>query len=180
MPRLLLGPMLRYVGETEATIWVETDDPAEISIAGHSASTFQIENRHYALVLVENLEPGSITPYEVQLNGETVWPDPGSKFPPSVIRTHSPDEPIKVIWGSCRVALPHSTPYCEKKDQDPRGREIDAAYAYAMRMIEHDPSEWPHLLLWLGDQAYAAGVSPRTREFIEQKRDQEKPPGYEV
>src|SRR5213592_3697353 len=103
MPRLLLGPILRYVGETDATVWVETDEPAEVAIAGHSANTFQIDSRHYALVLVENLEPGTITPYEVRLNGETVWPPADSRFPPSVIRTHKPDEPIKVTWGSCRV-----------------------------------------------------------------------------
>jgi len=85
-----------------------------------------------------------------------------------------------VIWGSCRVALPHDTPYCEKKDDDSRGREVDALFAYAMRMRERDPGEWPHLMLFLGDQVYADEVSPRTKEYIEKKRDPNKPPGYEV
>ncbi len=28
MPEVLVGPMLRFIGEDEATVWVETDDPA--------------------------------------------------------------------------------------------------------------------------------------------------------
>ena len=31
-PELTLGPLLRYVGETEATIWVETERACEVEI----------------------------------------------------------------------------------------------------------------------------------------------------
>src|SRR5215218_7447057 len=30
MSKLVLGPLLRYVGETDATVWVETDQPCEV------------------------------------------------------------------------------------------------------------------------------------------------------
>ncbi|MEP7330609.1 MAG: hypothetical protein ABI692_00835 [Terracoccus sp.] len=30
--RLVLGPMLRYVGETEATVWVETAEAATVTV----------------------------------------------------------------------------------------------------------------------------------------------------
>ena len=30
MPNLVLGPLLRYVGETETVIWVETDAPCVV------------------------------------------------------------------------------------------------------------------------------------------------------
>ena len=31
-PLLVLGPLLRYVSETEATIWVETDRACQVEI----------------------------------------------------------------------------------------------------------------------------------------------------
>ena len=49
-PVLVLGPLLRYVAETEATIWVETDRDCEVEILGHQARTFEVAGHHYALV----------------------------------------------------------------------------------------------------------------------------------
>ena len=37
-PQLVLGPLLRYVGETAATIWVETDRACQVEILGHQAT----------------------------------------------------------------------------------------------------------------------------------------------
>ena len=34
---LLLGPMLRHTGETDATVWVETSGPAEVEILGRDS-----------------------------------------------------------------------------------------------------------------------------------------------
>ena len=84
---LLLGPMLRFVSETEATVWVETTGPCEVTVLGTSASTFEVGGHHYALVVVEGLAPDSVTPYEVHLDGRKAWPEPDSRFPPSVVRT---------------------------------------------------------------------------------------------
>ena len=182
MPLLVLGPLLRYVGETEATVWVETDQPCEVSVCGVTEPTFHVEGHNYALLYIEGLEPGSTTAYEVHLDGERRWPDPdfADHFPPSVIRTPKADTPHKMMWGSCRVSVPHEPPYSLKKDDDPQGREIDAAYAYALRMVKQDPDEWPHVMLWLGDQVYADEVSPATRDFIRSRRDIDEPPGEEV
>ena len=74
MTALVVGPLLRYAGSTEATVWVETDARCEVEILGHRARTFEVEGHHYALVLIEGLEPGTMTPYEVRLDGERVWP----------------------------------------------------------------------------------------------------------
>src|SRR5437868_3038164 len=46
---LILGPMLRFVAETEATIWVETEAPCEVEVLGHTARTFHVEGHHDAL-----------------------------------------------------------------------------------------------------------------------------------
>ena len=180
MPLLRLGPVLRYVGETEATIWVETDEPCEVDILGHRERTWQVEGHHYAIVYIPELEPDSVTEYSVKLDGEVVWPEPSSLFPHPVIRTPKAHERVRMVFGSCRVAAPHAPPWSLRKDQDPRGREVDALYAYARRMLEQEPDEWPHVLVWLGDQVYADECSPGTREFIRSRRDPDKPPGEEV
>ena len=84
-PQLLLGPLLRHVGERDATIWVETDRSCEVEVLGGRARTFTVAGHHYGLVVVEGLEPGGTHPYGVALDGHEVWPEPGG--PQSSIRT---------------------------------------------------------------------------------------------
>ncbi len=171
MPLLRLGPALRYVGETEATIWVETDEPCQVEILGRTARTWHVEGHHYALVYIDGLEPGTTTEYSVKLDDDIVWPQATALFPKPAIRTPKAGERIKMLFGSCRVAAPHVPPYSLGKDKDERGRGIDALYAFARRMVEQPPESWPHVLVWLGDQIYADEVSPGTKEFIEKHRD---------
>jgi hypothetical protein len=180
VPGLVLGPVLRYVDETDATVWVETDAACTVDVLGHTARTFAVCGHHFALVHVTGLEPGSTTAYGVALDGEARWPQPGSPFPPSVIRTPHDHREAKIVFGSCRVAVPHEPPYTLRKDDDDRGREVDALRALALRMRDQPCEEWPHRLLMLGDQVYADEVSPRTREFIRGRRDTTQPPGEDV
>jgi phosphodiesterase/alkaline phosphatase D-like protein len=168
------------VGETDATIWVETDEPCEVEVLGARERTWCVEGHHYALLHVEGLEPGTSTPYSVALDGEIAWPEPTAMFPHATIRTLGAGAPLRVAFGSCRVSAPHEPPYSLRKDQDSRGREIDAAYAYCKRMIEQDEAEWPQLLLLVGDQVYADEVSPGTADFIRSRRSVEEPPGDQV
>jgi hypothetical protein len=180
MPSLVLGPLLRYVGETEATIWVETDAACEVSVLGHSASTFRVEGHHYAIVAVRDLEPGRVYEYGVELDGQPRWPPAGSELPPSSIRTIDPAASLRINFGSCRVAVPHEPPYTQTKDEDDRGREIDALYALAQQLRTRPRDEWPDLLLMLGDQVYVDEDAPRTRAFIRARRDTSRPPGEGV
>jgi hypothetical protein len=180
VPDLILGPVLRYVGETEATVWVETDAPCEIDVLDHRACTFCIEGHHYAIVSVGQLEPGEAYEYQVALDGEPRWPQAGSAFPPSVIRTIDPNGPLKLVFGSCRVAVPHELPYTLTRDEHDCGREIDALYALARRMRQTPRENWPQLLLCLGDQVYVDEDSPQARRFIRSRRDTSRPPGEEV
>ena len=62
---IVVGPMLRYVGTTTATVWLETSRPCVVTVLGHSTTTFHVEGHHYALVVVGGLEPGTTRPYEV-------------------------------------------------------------------------------------------------------------------
>jgi phosphodiesterase/alkaline phosphatase D-like protein len=179
---LLLGPMLRYVGETQTTIWVEVDEPAEVEVLSHTARTFQIAGHHYALVLVDGLAPGSTRQYTVTVNGARVWPPPGSAFPPSVVRTLAAGggQRLRLAFGSCRLARPNEPPWDLPRSRDRRGCGIDALRALALRLASGGAGELPDLLLLLGDQVYADAVSPATRAAIASRRDTARPPGEEV
>ncbi|MBA3298981.1 MAG: alkaline phosphatase D family protein [Thermoleophilaceae bacterium] len=177
MPELLIGPLLRYVGERCAVIWVETDGPCEVGVMSACERTFHVEGHHYALVRVEDLEPGASHEYTVELDGRPVWPPPDSEFPPSRFRTYPKREPLTVSFGSCRVAVPNEPPYSLAKEEDEHGRGVDALRALALRMRGQDPDDWPDLLLLLGDQVYADEVSPRTEAFVRSNRDTSEEPG---
>src|ERR671914_718478 len=179
MPELVLGPLLRHVGETGAVIWVETDAPCEVEVLGTRERTFCVCDHHYALVCCGGLERGAWHEYEVKLDGERVWPvDDG--FPRSAFRTYPKEGALQVKFGSCRLAAPHAPPYSLRKDEDPRGREVDALHTLAQDMRNRPREEWPDVLLMLGDQVYADEVSPAARAFLESRRDPSEPPGERV
>jgi hypothetical protein len=181
VPELVLGPLLRYVDATRATVWVETDAACTVDVLGHGAETFCVFGRHYAIVVVEGLEPDSTTPYEVRLDDALVWPRADYALPPSVIRTIGDDrEHLRIAFGSCRVAVPHTTPWTYTKDTDDHGREVDALFALAMRMRHAPHDEWPDQLLMIGDQVYADEDAPRTRDYIRNRRDTSGEPGDHV
>jgi hypothetical protein len=180
MVELLLGPLLRHVSETEATVWVETSEPCEVEILGHREPTFRVEGHHYAVVCVGGLEPASRYEYEVRLDGEVRWPEPGSKLPPSAIRTIDADRSLDVCFGSCRVAVPHEPPFDQPKDEHEEGHEFDALWVLALQMSQGDRKEWPDQLFLLGDQVYVDEGSPRTRAKIRKRRGTDTPPFDEV
>ena len=110
-PNLILGPLLRHIGSSDATVWVETDAPCEVEVlvegSSHPSRTFEVEGHHYGLVTITGLEPGSSHEYAVALDGERVWPEAGDPFPPPVIRTIVGDDKLTLTYGSCRVSVPH-------------------------------------------------------------------------
>ena len=179
-PQLVLGPLLRYVNGRDATVWVETDAACEVEVLGHGSGTFEIEGHHYALVTITDLEPGETYEYEVSLDGRKVWPEADSPFPPSVIRTISPDGRLNLSYGSCRVTVPHEPPYTLAADANKHGYERDALQALALRMMREPYESWPDALFLLGDQIYADKVSEGALEFIRSRRDTSEGPGEQV
>ena len=180
MAQLVLGPLLRYVGEREATVWVETDERCEVEVLGRRARTFQLRRHHYALVCIEDLEPGRSYEYEVLLDGNRRWPLPDHDGPPSRIRTIDPEAPLRIAFGSCRVSMPHEPPYTCSKDEDERGFEFDALYVLAREMTRGTREDWPDVLMLLGDQVYVDEGSPVTRAKIRWERDTTRPPYEEA
>ena len=141
MANLLIGPMLRYVGETEATVWLEADAACVVEILGQRSETFQVNGRHYAIVPITGLEPDTAVTYEVLLDGVERWPaDAACVGPPSRIRTLPRSGPIELAFGSCRVTRPHRAPYTLSVDDHELGTGIDALYGLAVRMRDQDPA----------------------------------------
>ncbi|MEJ3744174.1 alkaline phosphatase D family protein [Actinomycetes bacterium KLBMP 9797] len=167
--RLLIGPLLRRVVGTQATVWVETSAPAVVRVragdAAGEAPTFTAFDHHYALVVVDGLAPGTATPYEVFLDDHRVWPEPDYPYPESVIRTRGrddADQPVRLVFGSCRETTQRVTA---------RRLPPDALDAYARRLMGGGAPP-PDLVLLLGDQVYADAPSPAVRSFLRHHPDE--------
>lgn len=170
MAELILGPMLRFVDETSATVWMETDAPCLVRVLDYQTHTFTVGGHYYALVILEDLAPATTYAYGVALDGVVRWPEPESSLPASVIRTHGGDRLVRVLFGSCRTAAPHIAPWALELSMDPRGRGVDAIYAYAFEMARLPVEQWPDLVVFLGDQVYADDSSPKTRARVHATR----------
>jgi len=170
---LVLGPLLRYAGTESATFWVETSEACEVEVLGHRSKTFAVEGHHFALILVDDLEPASVVTYDVRLNGRLVWP-PDDGRPAPAVHTRSDERRVRLAFGSCRVGDPQPSP-----TEFVARTGVDALWAYA-RQLQRGEVEWPDALLLLGDQVYADEVSPRAAGFIRARRDVREPPGEEV
>jgi hypothetical protein len=162
---LLLGPILRHVDETSATIWVQTDDRAEVEILGCRASTFEVHGCHYALVVVGGLTPDTTVEYTVDVNSQQCWPEADSTYPPSVIRTMGPRrrDHCRVVFGSCRYPKSGEASLDEKLG-------IDALDSYASRQSGLPVDQWPDILVLLGDQVYADELTPEARQHLAGRR----------
>ncbi|WP_432836098.1 alkaline phosphatase D family protein [Dactylosporangium sp. CA-092794] len=165
---LVLGPVLRRVEGDRATVWVETARPGTVEVdagpASGAARTFAVHGHHYALVVVAGLPPDAATPYRLKIDGAVVWPLPDDPCPPPVIRTRRAGAPVRLVFGSCRKASPLSlTRY-----------PPDALDAYAGRLIDSirsdAPTQWPDLLVLLGDQVYADETPQKIQHWLHGRR----------
>lgn len=174
---LVLGPMMRYVDETSASIWLETRNDSRVTVrAGHrswEARTFAVHGHHYALVEADGIEPGSVLPYTAEIDGVQVWPEPESGFPPPVIATLKPGKPLRMAYGSCRTSVPHDA-------TGNRTHGVDSLRAYSLAMAARGGVAWPDVVVFLGDQVYADLTSEQMQDFIRSRRDMEEPPGEEL
>lgn len=149
---LVLGPLLRYVDATRATVWVETDRACTVEVLGFREPTWSVHGHHYALVVVDGLPPATTVPYEVHLDGVRAWPPPSSPYPPSIIRTAGGGDRLRLSFGSCRISAPDDA-------QALRRLGADALVGLALKMAAGSPGSWPDALLLAGDQVYADGPS---------------------
>jgi hypothetical protein len=168
---LLIGPILRRVAGDRATIWVEPTEPATVRVEAEgggagSAHTFSAYGHHFALVIVQGLRADTASAYRVFLDDRPVWPAADSTYPPSTIHTRPDGDdtaPVRLIFGSCREATPHSTA---------RRLPPDALDAYSRRLMAdpHNPDLRPDLIVLLGDQVYADNTSAKVKRFLRRRR----------
>ena len=177
-PQLLLGPMLRYAGTESASFWVETNSACEIEILGRKSRTFAVEGHHYALLMVSDLEPGTVTPYDVRLNGARVWP-PDDGRPEPAVHTRNEEPQVRLVFGSCRLGNPQPTNLDRPWPDEVRALGIDALWTYA-KQLQRGEAAWPDAVVLLGDQVYADEVSPGTVDYIRSRRSTDEPPGEQV
>ena len=154
-PTLVLGPILRFVDDSRATVWVETDRPCTVTVdtaVGVSASeeTWGVGGHHFALVIVRDLPADTLVDYTVRL-GEPAGPD-DHVWPPAGVachlRTSGPDRRPSIAFGSCRRGENHDAESLERIG-------ADALTGLAGRVRTESVDRHPDLLLFLGDQVYA-------------------------
>lgn len=180
-PAVLVGPMLRFVGETEATVWVQTSAPCEVEVLGARSRTFTVADQHYALVCVEGprgrrgvrvrgapRRAAGVAGAGVAVPAE---PDP---------HAGAHGGPVADRFGSCRLVAPHEPPYVLPQTQHEKGRGLDALRVYATALVEASPQTWPNLLLLLGDQLYSDDLSPEMERVTRSARDGDGPPADEL
>ncbi|WP_101783390.1 alkaline phosphatase D family protein [Nonomuraea indica] len=167
MSALVIGPMLRYVDTSSASVWVETGEPGVVAVVAdgrrYESRTFTVHGHHYAMVDLTGLTQ-DVAGYAVELDGEQVWPLEGR--PPSRIRLLPADGPRTMTFGSCRTSVPHDTAHVLTHGED-------VLRTYGAHLMTAPDEEWPDLLLLLGDQVYADSPSPEMLEFIRGRRDTE-------
>ena len=164
-PEILVGPLLRYVDSTEATVWLEVSAPCRVTIrAGEqelSEPSWGVFGHHFAVLHLRDLPEGAETEYEVALDGEAAWPlDPER---PSVIRTPRADDTVRLAFGSCRRGE-NQTPRALRKI----GADALVALSHQMARTAHD--DWPDAMLLLGDQVYADIPSEEIADKLAERR----------
>lgn len=161
-----MGPLLRHVGRTDATIWIETDEPCRVEVLGRTAETFDVEGHHFAIVCLEQLDPSVEHPYEVHLDGVRAWPPDNYEFPAPRIRPMPDDGTLRLLFGSCRASAPHRPPYTYQRWWNRKGKGIDVLRGIGMRMLRQPSALWPDAMMMMGDQLYADQVSDAIKEIV--------------
>ena len=167
--RLLIGPVLRRVVGTRATVWVETSAPAVVTVRrgrrrrGHRADLLRVRPPLRARG-GGGAGPGQRgASYEVLIDDEMVWPVPETAYPPSVIRTRAGRRPRPAGEPDLRL-VPGDHPARHHPAAPPgRARRVRPA---ADRPTPERVAR-PDLLVLLGDQVYADVTSPKVKRLAQ-------------
>jgi hypothetical protein len=191
MPKLLCGPLLRYIDRRSAVVFVELSEDAEIELCfaplrgGVPADELtarawpvQIGDTWYAWIKCAPLLPDTWYEYRINLCSRggawyEAWPDrilTGLSYP-SQFRTLPMFSVTgtRLAFGSCRAGFPPT-------DGKAIEEGIDALHAYAELMAtnaDRPEDVWPHFFLFLGDQIYGDNISfQKRREFAKRPENQ--------
>ena len=164
MPSLVLGPLLRYVGDGCATVWVETDAPVRGRGARLHRPTFSVAGHSYALVVVSGLpEDGDTAVRRAPGRRRQVWPLPGSGGRRARSAPGGATDPVRLPSGRAGWPAP----------LDDEASGVDALHALAERMRGHRTrTPGRTRCCWSATRSTRTRTSTRqTRAFIEGRRD---------
>ena len=140
MAKLVLGPLLRYVGETEAVIWVETDEPCEVEVLGHTEPTFCVGGHHFGDR--DRRRPRARLDEPIRGRARRRAPlararlrVPAERDPHPRRRRAAAARASAPAGSRCRTTRPYTLP----KDDHPDGREFDALYSLIEEMLRARP-----------------------------------------
>ena len=176
MTDLVLGPLLRYVSETEATIWVETDAPCEVEILGRARA--DLRGRGAPLRAGPDRGPRAGRLLRVRGRARRRAALARARLATCRRARSAPSAAASRSTSASAPAgspCPHEEPYTLTKDE-PRRRASSSTPCACWRreMVRDERDEWPELLFLLGDQVYVDEGSPRTRERIRARRGTER------
>ena len=184
--KAILGPFVRGIWESGANFWIELDRAAEVRIevapeGGRAAfrptqqPTVRLGRRHFAMVTVEDLKPGSWYVYRASIidNGLAQALEehrlPGMRG--QLFRTMEAgpwDGRYRFAHASCRIARHSAEGSGHGGGDGPDVLSMMAGWLGA-RATRRD-SEWPRFLLLTGDQIYADDCDDFIISRIEEKR----------
>jgi len=148
------GPMLGYADLTEASLWVQTTSPAQVSVrywpeartaeARTSPAVSATDASHRtALLVLSNLEPGTGYAYEVLVDGAAVPRPSETRFVTQRFWQYRGDPPeFTAAAGSCYFA------------NEPKSDRPGRPYGRSPAIFERIAEKKPDLMLWLGDNVY--------------------------
>ena len=178
MAELVLGPLLRYVGETEATVWVETDEPCEVEILGRGRA--HLHGRRAPLRAGPARRPRAGRQLRVRGSARRRAPLAAGRIGAAA----EPDPHARREQAARRLLrlLPRRPPsrgalHGEQGPATKTARSTTRSGSSPARWPAASTASGPSSLFLLGDQVYVDEGSPRTREQIRERARHRHPAG---
>lgn len=158
------GPMLGYIDFREASIWVQTENQAEVILAYRESTSERMhyslpayttmQGAHTAKLFASNLEPGTQYVYDLLINGVEMKLQ-NAVFTTQTLWQYRVDPPaFTLATGSCT--------FINEVEYDRPGK----GYGDAYQIFESVAAKSPDVMLWLGDNIYLREVDYRSRSGI--------------
>lgn len=148
------GPMLGYNALNEATLWVQLDDSAAVTVefwetgkeyikkTAKPAFT-EMNETHIAKFIISELTPGTTYEYELSVNGAVQSIDSALLFKTQELWHYRTDPPTtRIALGSCT--------YINEASYDRPGKSYGNNYSILERIADKNPDA----MVWLGDNIY--------------------------
>lgn len=145
---ILTGPMLAHVDMREATVWVQLDSPAEVTITygenGKSANSYRTTpvatnpTSNIAILKLDQVEPGKTYSYSIQQDGQTVS-QPYTFRTPQLYKDRTPPPDFKFAVGGAH--------YHVQEGFEPPYQILGSSYTVFDSILQSKPQ----FMIWAGN-----------------------------